>query len=256
MFPETGDDPWVTDATRLFGDNAHVYSDTDDDIDGFPPDPAPVPADEIAPSAPGQWNYAHVARPASVAGQHCPATPGCSWSNFDTVVQLDGEPRPGGHPALLLREPVPRPPARRRGDRLRRQLGELRGRGPRPGPGRRRRDDGDGAHLRGLPRLRPPQQRVRDPGARRHAAGHAAVPVVERVHPDAAVAQRRELRRRRDDRLPRVHPRLHEPAGHGRGRLPGAQRAAAGGDGRGLRRLVRAGPAQQPGVGAGQRSPR
>ncbi len=83
-FPETGADPWVTDPTRLFGDNAHVYSDTDDDIDGFPPDPVPVAGDEIGPSAPGEWNYPHVTQPAGATGQHCPATPGCSWSNFDT----------------------------------------------------------------------------------------------------------------------------------------------------------------------------
>ncbi|MBA3262092.1 MAG: M36 family metallopeptidase [Thermoleophilaceae bacterium] len=72
---------WLSSTTSLLGSNAHVYSDPDDDIDGFPPDPSPVAADEIAPSA-GNWNYTHVARPAG-PGQTCPANPGCSWSNFD-----------------------------------------------------------------------------------------------------------------------------------------------------------------------------
>ena len=63
VFSETGADPWLTAADRLAGDNAHVYADPDDAIDGFPPaDPSPQPADEIPPSAPGAWNYAQDAR--------------------------------------------------------------------------------------------------------------------------------------------------------------------------------------------------
>jgi extracellular elastinolytic metalloproteinase len=82
VFPEAGEDPWVTSSTRLFGDNAHVYSDEQDRIDGGP-DPNPLPGDEIPPSAPGAWNHLHDARAASSPGQDCPPTPGCSWNNFD-----------------------------------------------------------------------------------------------------------------------------------------------------------------------------
>jgi hypothetical protein len=87
VFSESGVDPWLTEATRLFGTNAHVFTDPEDTINGFPPDPSPDPANEIAPSAPGAWSYPHEARPPTAnsasLGQHCPATPGCSWDNFD-----------------------------------------------------------------------------------------------------------------------------------------------------------------------------
>jgi extracellular elastinolytic metalloproteinase len=79
-FPETGIDPWVTDPNRLFGHNAHVYSDEQDRIDG-PPDPSPLASDEIPPSS-GAWNYTQDARPSSNQYQECPPA-GCSWSNFD-----------------------------------------------------------------------------------------------------------------------------------------------------------------------------
>ena len=81
VFSETGADPWLTAADRLAGDNAHVYADPNDAIDGFPPaDPSPQPADEIPPSAPGAWNYAQDARAAS-SGQLCPSA-GCTWNRF------------------------------------------------------------------------------------------------------------------------------------------------------------------------------
>lgn len=81
LFPESGDDPWLTLSDRLAGDNAHVFSDPNDDIDGFPPaDPSPPLSDEIAPSAPGAWNYAQDAR-AATPGQLCPAA-GCTWNDF------------------------------------------------------------------------------------------------------------------------------------------------------------------------------
>ncbi len=81
VFSETGADPWLTAADRLAGDNAHVYADPNDAIDGFPPaDPSPQPADEIPPSAPGAWNYAQDAR-AATSGQLCPSA-GCTWNRF------------------------------------------------------------------------------------------------------------------------------------------------------------------------------
>ena len=78
-FPTSGSDPWLTEATRLIGNNAHVYSDPEDQIDDGPPYPAPPASDEIPPTA-GNWNYPQLTEPAS-AGQSCPPSPGCSWSN-------------------------------------------------------------------------------------------------------------------------------------------------------------------------------
>ncbi len=64
---------WITDATRLFGTNAHVYHDADDDTLGFSADPA----QQIPPQTADNWSWAHDARPAA-AGQLCPVL-GCSW---------------------------------------------------------------------------------------------------------------------------------------------------------------------------------
>jgi extracellular elastinolytic metalloproteinase len=85
IFSEAGDDPWLTLADRLAGDNAHVFSDPEDAIDGPPPDPLPPPADEIDPSAtgPSAWIYTQETHPPTSPDQDCPPTPGCSWDNFD-----------------------------------------------------------------------------------------------------------------------------------------------------------------------------
>ena len=76
------DPPWLTASDSLMGQNAHVYTDPEDDIDGFPPPaPDPAPGHEIAPSAPGAWNYTQEVHPATSPGQDCPPV-GCSWNNF------------------------------------------------------------------------------------------------------------------------------------------------------------------------------
>ena len=73
---------WISSATKLLGPYAHVYSDANDDIDGFPPADPPVdPTDEIPPDSSGDWEFPFDARPAS-GGQSCPAVPGCSWNAF------------------------------------------------------------------------------------------------------------------------------------------------------------------------------
>jgi hypothetical protein len=78
------DAPWLTASDSLLGQNAHVYTDPEDDIDGFPPPaPDPAPGHEIAPSAPGAWNYTQEVHPVTSTGQDCPPVPGCSWNNFD-----------------------------------------------------------------------------------------------------------------------------------------------------------------------------
>ena len=82
---------------------------------------------------------------------------------------------------------------------------------------------------------RPPQQREHVHAARRQPAGDADVPVAAAELPDD------ERRRRRLDRLPRVHARALEPAGHRRRRARRAELAAGRGDGGGLERLVRQG---------------
>jgi hypothetical protein len=79
--------PWLSEParTRLFGPNAWVYGDPEDDDDGIGSDPGPSPSDEIPPGVAvpaGQWTYAQATQSATQAGQHCPAI-GCSWSNFD-----------------------------------------------------------------------------------------------------------------------------------------------------------------------------
>jgi extracellular elastinolytic metalloproteinase len=81
-FLEGGDDPWLTAADRLAGDNAHVFTDPNDSIDGVAPDPSPAMSDEIAPSAtgPSVWNYAQDAR-AAASSQSCPSA-GCTWNGW------------------------------------------------------------------------------------------------------------------------------------------------------------------------------
>jgi len=77
--------PWLSSSTILDGPNVHVYSDADDDIDGDPmtgPDGPIVAGDEIAPSAPGAWDYPQVTETATEQGRHCPST-GCTWNGFD-----------------------------------------------------------------------------------------------------------------------------------------------------------------------------
>jgi extracellular elastinolytic metalloproteinase len=73
---------WIASTTKLLGPYAHVYSDPNDDIDGFPPaDPPVATPDEIPPDASGDWEFNYDARAAS-GGQSCPADPGCSWNAF------------------------------------------------------------------------------------------------------------------------------------------------------------------------------
>ena len=121
-------------------------------------------------------------------------------------------------------------------DRLRRRVrdfeGARRARRCRPTTARHRR--------RRLPDGGAPQQREHGHAARRPAAGDADVPVREPAAPSVAVP-RRQRRRRRLDRLPRVHARPLEPPDHRRDRRGRARLAAGRGDGRGLERLVRQG---------------
>ncbi len=234
---------WITDATRLFGTNAHVYHDADDDTLGFSADPA----QQIPPQTADNWSWAHDARPAA-AGQLCPVL-GCSWEPGSGSFGGGCESQPGRYAAVLVHQRLPRPPARRPRDRLRPELGQLRGSRPRDRPGRRR-----------LARTGPDCARHTNnafviPAAESHAAADAGLPLDERLPADGA-AQRRQRGRRRDDRLPRVHPRDDQPAGHPGRRVAGHERLPGWRDGRGPRGLVRARPAQRAGLRARRRARR
>ena len=119
-------------------------------------------------------------------------------------------------------------------DRLRRGVGQL------PARQRERRRARQRLHPhRGQRRPGPQQRQLRD-AARRQRAAHADVP----VH-----GPQRERQRRGGRRLPRDRPRPLEPADRQRLRQRRAQRHPGVDDGRGLERLLRAGPAAVPGLG-------
>ena len=227
--------PWLSEPgrTRLFGQNAWVYGDPADANDGIGVTPARPPGTRSRPAlARSPTTNGPIRRPPSRPptdpNQHCPAV-GLHLGRLRPQhdVQLDGQPQPGGDAALLLRQRVPRPPARRVGHRLQQRFGQLRGHRPRAGPGRRRIDHRR-RDVRRLPRLRPHRQRLRTPGAGRPAALHPDLPLVERLHVPRARVERRQRRRRRADHLPRVHPRPDQPPGHRRGRVPGPNGAQPG----------------------------
>ena len=110
---------------------------------------------------------------------------------------------------LLLRQPVPRPPAGRP-DRLHRGGGQLPGDElDRPGR-RRRRGPGPGArrrqHRRRVPRQQPLQQRQHEHAARRPAAAHADVPDVRHAAPTAATSTAATTRRSSTTSTPTASP--------------------------------------------------
>jgi hypothetical protein len=82
-------DGWLTSGGRLIGNNAHVYSDQDDNLGfecGFQCNDLPEPGsgDEIPPSGGGNWNYGtDTSIGSGASGRSCPAT-GCTWNGFNT----------------------------------------------------------------------------------------------------------------------------------------------------------------------------
>ena len=223
----------VFDGTALSGNNAHVFADVNDDD-------VAAPKDEV------------------------PALTGTDWSGYLPRVRHDGrvpelldalllhmgqdrreglepEPQLVRRPALLLPQHVPRSPAggADRVHRGGRQLPGARtraGRGSAATPSRGTSSTGantangfpDGGHINNA--------NFSD-AARRRARRDADVPAAGRdlgaEHPVRRLGQRGR------DRVPRVHARVVQPAGHDARRHPGAERAAVGRDGRGLERLVR-----------------
>ena len=125
----------------------------------------------------------------------------CSW-NCDDREQLADQPRADHGPGLLLRQPLPRPPAAApiAFSVVRRQL---RGRRPRPGQRRRRRGT-----------LGQPPDRHTD-NAYMDTPPDGAPPTMAMFlffNDAQQPVPRRQRRRRRRDRLPRVHARPLEPA--------------------------------------------
>ena len=134
-FRTTGDDPWLTTPyTRLEGDNALVYSDVEDDIfknrcdldaatlpanDGRRPCVAPAGATTSPPRrAPGPPR-----RPGTTRREPFPVAAGLRdedvlpadrlhLEQLGRRLQLAGQPHPGGHAGVLVRQPLPRPPRR------------------------------------------------------------------------------------------------------------------------------------------------
>ncbi len=143
--------------------------------------------------------------------------------------ELGGEPQPERRPGLLLRQPVPRPP-RRAADQLHGR--QLRGRRRARRPAHRRR--------RGLER--PGRRQPHRNNANMFTPPDGSSPLMQMYlwGQDGRVP-RRQRRRRRGDRLPRVHARPLEPARQGRGRRGRAELGPGRRDGRGLERLVRDG---------------
>ena len=189
---------WLArDATTLTGPNAHAYVDVNSDN----------VAEEVAPSStpPAEpiWDYLPDGAP-PYAGRKLPGGLPSTAPGTTTVAGSWGPNRePERNPALLLRQHVPRL-SRRQPDRVQRGCGELRGSRPPPRGGRRwsRRPRGS------LPARVPPEQRehVHAPG--RILAPHADVSLL------ASALPRRERRRRRVGRLPRVHARSFQPTRH------------------------------------------
>ena len=157
-------------------------------------------------------------------------------------------------PALLLRQPLPRPPRERSRHRVRR--GQLRGQSRadarRPQLRRELGDERPGARA-GARRRRHGRHRACPDGDHDNNANFLTLPdglpglmQMYLTQPPAFGALRR--RERRDHRLPRVHTRALEPARHRRRGLRRAERAAGGRVGRGLERLLRDGLPRRPGA--------
>ena len=209
---------------RLAGNNAHVYLDVNDD------NRAGL-ADEIA----GRRRSGLERRPPTSTPrsdtQNCKPVHACTWNRARGAV-VEGEPRPERRADLLLPEQVPRPPARR-ADRVHRRRRQL--------PGARTPRATARSATRSRPRCSTAPRSERGLPDRFHynnanmftrartasPRDHADVPVPRGpVRAWLAVGQRR---RRRRDRLPRVHARPVEPARHLSERAPAPQRCSSAG---------------------------
>ena len=164
----------------------------------------------------------------------------------EQALLVAGQPQAEHHPGVLLRQHLARPPAGQ-AHRVHRGRGQLPGREPlrarqagRPG---RHPDRGRREHPPRAAGRRPHRQREHEHTTGRAVAADADVPAAPARH---VLPERRPVRadrrgRRGRHRLPRVHPRIVEPAGRRRdGELdPGRRRG--GRHGRGVERLVRDG---------------
>ena len=220
---------WGTQATKLQGNNAHVYTDVNDNNAPDAPFGNCPECGEVGAEPGGRELELRLpAQPAPEPSQRNCFTvfPQCSWS----VERPPGSASAGATTCARTR---PRSTSTsttsttgsRRPVRLHRGGRQLRGRrrGQRRDPRRRQH-----RHLAGLdPRdagPRPHQQREHEHARRRHPAADADVPVRRAQRQLGARVQRR---RRRLGDLPRVHPRALEPARARLLRQPGPARASS-----------------------------
>ena len=233
----------------LIGNNAHAYYRLDDDD----------VAESSEESAAGRVRD-HSVHSERDCARRAPRLPLLVGPAIPAVELVADEPQAERGAGVLLRQHVPRPPARRT-DRLHRggrQLPAVNSTGQGLGGDRcrraaRRRDTLccgggcrtpnhiDNANMGTPPDGSPPRMQMylfHEPGT---------------AYPDDDPFIAGERRRRGRHRLPRVHARPVEPARRRRGRQLDARRRPGRRDGRGVERLVRLGLPRQPGLRDGHR---
>ena len=232
-------------ATTLSGPNVHAFADIEDEVPGAgaTPDFTPPASRETPPSVGTDFLYPF--GDYVTTDYDCGVTFRCSWDPKTPLSWASDSNQAATqlfYYVNVFHDHLANDPGI---GFTRRARGQLRPRGG-AGPGRRRHAGRSGRHRR-LPRRPARQQRQHAGPAARPERGHprrahADVP----VGPDPRRRPRRaaELpagprRRRPVARLPRVHARAEQPAGHGRARLRRAERRPGGRDRRGDGRLVR-----------------
>ena len=213
-------------ADHLEGDNAHAFADVRDEVgpvlteDGFADRFTPPSDGDVPPSSGSDWLYPIQSVPDATG--ECPGRRPRLHVEPHGAGLVAAQPQRGDDAALLLRQQVPRPPARR-ADRLRRGLGQLPGRrqGVRAVRRRRRhrRRPAGRRHIRQREHVDTPPDGTRRP--------HADVPVRATRSAGVQIRPRGQRRRRRGDRLPRVHARPLEPPDHRRARATAPRPASS-----------------------------
>ena len=208
-------DPWLAPgATTLTGPNVHAFADVNDD--DF------AAAGEEIPHSTGT-DYLPVDRP-SRARAPTARRRSSARGLPDTAFNYQTNLQPERHAGLLLRQQLPRPARRRRRSASRR----------RPATSRRRDDPVhaqrvDGANTRRrLPRRQPHRQREHVDATRRQSRRRCRCTCSRARRHRRRPVPRVQRRRRRLDRLPRVHPRALQPARRRRRRRLDARQLQAG----------------------------
>ena len=231
-FPETGDDPWLTDADACSATTPTSTRTRTDAIDGFRRPTPPAPGDEIPPVGARAWSYT----PGRPRGDLGPASTarraGCSWNNFDCDrLQLERQPRQAGTQLFYFVNPFH--------DHLRDAagIGFDDSSGNFEGADRVIAQVDDGAATDVGSTTSPPATTSTTPSssrARRDAAADAGLPLVERLPTAADPAHDVNPA---DDALIVYHEYTHGMTNRlvtDAARVPGDERGPAGRHGRGL----------------------